>query len=132
MRFSITLLSILFLVVAWAPSVNAESNLSADEVRRLFSDKTVEGEVVRLKRRFKAYYSADGIFKGIKQQGEWKVTEEGQHCLRYGEKKEWSCGIVMAAEDGSFKKYLPAATPNEKNIHIVTFHKFTTGNTDGL
>ena len=132
MRSPAVLLSLLFLAVAWAPSVNAERNLSADEVRQLFSDKTVEGEVVRLKRRYKAYYSADGVFKGIRAHGEWKVTEDGQHCLRYGEKTVWSCGIIMAAEDGSFKKYLPAATPNEKNIHIVTFHKFTTGNTDGL
>ncbi|VAX08492.1 hypothetical protein MNBD_GAMMA26-2143 [hydrothermal vent metagenome] len=132
MRSPAALFSLLLLAVAWVSSANAERNLSANEVRILFSDKTVEGEVVRMKRRFKAYYSADGIFKGIKKQGEWKVTEEGQHCLRYGEKKKWSCGIVMAAEDGSFKKYLPAATPNERNIHIITFHKFTMGNVDGL
>ena len=131
-RSSTPLFYLPFLAVAWAPSVNAERNLSADEVRQLFSDKTVVGEVVRLKRRFTAYYSADGIFKNKKTKGEWKVTEEGQHCLRYGEKKMWSCGIISAAEDGSYKKYLPATTPKEKNIHIITFHKFTAGNTGVL
>lgn len=126
------LLPLLGAASGFAEQDDTTRTLSADEVTDLFADRTVVGEVVRLKRVFKAYYRADGVFKGIKKDGRWMVTDEGQHCLKYGKKTVWSCGRMVVTGEGIYQKLIPAPGQKGREIPIVSFRSFTPGNVDNL
>jgi len=126
------LASILCLLTSYSSVLVAEQSLSVDEIKALFTDMTVEGEVVEVTGlRFKGYYGADGAFRGKKSNGQWKVTEEGKHCVRYGD-KDWSCGVLISLGDGRYKKLKDIAGSQVITTHSVTFDTFTQGNPDGL
>ncbi|MCP3677989.1 MAG: hypothetical protein GY721_10495 [Deltaproteobacteria bacterium] len=102
-----------------------------EEIKSLFAGKTAEGVVAGWGFPFKGFYAADGTFRGSTKHGHWKVTSDARHCIKYGE-KGWSCGILVATEDGSYKKIGITGGPSGEKKHLVTFLKFVEGNPEGF
>jgi hypothetical protein len=124
----------------------AFGNLSAEEVRALFSGQTVNGEFREGSRKhvdpnsvntfyepFVTYFSADGSVRSIrggkKKTGKWRVDAKGNHCVQWTGKKEGCAPITK--EGHLYKKYM--IKPGGSRIKWVkTYNKFTAGNTDNL
>ena len=119
----------------------AFGNLSAKEVRTLFSGQTVEGEfreggmkyvepnmVSTFSEPFVMYFSTDGAVRGIrngkKKAGKWRVDGEGNHCVQWDGNREGCAPITR--EGRAYKKYMRKRGARIK--WVETFTVFTPGN----
>jgi hypothetical protein len=89
----------------------ADKTLTGDEVRALFSGKTVDYVHVTRGFRMSVYYADDG-----------SMNDKGELCIEYG--KGDRCRHIVE-EDGEYRKY---KEENGEKLHIVTYHTFTDGN----
>jgi len=114
-------------------SVNLPAGtLTADELRHLFSDKTVYSVTAVTKRESVSYYAPDGEFRqmrnGIRRTGRWRITENDRMCLQMESLPE-KCRIIV--KDGEqFKKYI--VKKNGRHQHSVSYVRFVDGNPLGL
>lgn len=95
----------LFTVAAAASAAQA---LNADQVKALFTNKTVEGRNEHQGFDYKAYYAADGTAqasnsKGRHVVGTWRVDEQGRHCVTWGNEPE-VCGVIVPAGHGTYQR----------------------------
>ena len=136
---------LLSLLAVPAATLSAFGNLSADEVRTLFSGQTVEGEfrggtekylepggVDVFAEPFVMYFSGEGAVRslrgGKKRKGTWRVDGKGNLCVQWKGKKE---GCAPVTREGSvYKKYMRRGGGRIKWVR--TFNKFTPGNTGNL
>lgn len=86
----------------------ADTKLNGDQVKQLISGNSVDGHSNAQGVDFKAYFAPDGSGtlqneKGRKFNGVWRITESGDHCSKWGDRKE-TCGQIMDAGDGSYKR----------------------------
>ena len=106
--------------------------LSADELLRLFSDKTVYSVTAVRKRESVSYYASSGellqMRNGVKRTGHWRVTANDRICLQMENLPE-KCRIVVK-EDGEYKKYI--VKKNGRHQHSVSYVEFRDGNPLGL
>lgn len=132
---------LLFLCVSGSHLL-AASNMSEDEVRKIFTGNTVEGErrdfedpgggftgkLINFPEEFVNYYTEDGAVKkkiGEKiTTGKWRVTNSGKLCAEWKGKKE-KCAPVY--KDGKIYKRV---TKNKKgrNLREYRYIKFIPGN----
>jgi hypothetical protein len=132
---------LLFLCVSGSHLL-AASNMSEDEVRKIFTGNTVEGErrdfedpgggftgkLINFPEEFVNYYAEDGAVKkkiGEKiTTGKWRVTNSGKLCAEWKGKKE-KCAPVY--KDGKIYKRV---TKNKKgrNLREYRYIKFIPGN----
>jgi hypothetical protein len=116
------------LLISGANAANVGHDLSAEEATKLFSGKTVEGYNVTLGYWFKDYFNPNGRIReihnnGSERQGKWRIDKRGQMCVQWIEGQEF-CYILV--EDG--KVYKEIMIRENERKHIVTFEKFTEGN----
>ena len=145
MKYGAALLALL-LQSALAIPLHAADPLSADEVRELFSGNTVEGELREgtdvhvepmglstFAEPFTTYFSADGTVRSLhgkkKPQGKWRVSESGDHCVRWKGKKKEACAPIIR-EGKVYRKYMKRRGGRIKWVESYT--KFTPGNPDNL
>ena len=124
----------------------AFGNLSAEEVRALFSGQTVEGEFREGSKKhidpsgintfyepFVMYFSADGAVRSIrgdaKKAGKWRVDEKGNHCVKWTGKKE---GCAPITKEGRVYKKYKRRGEGSRIKWVKTFTKFRPGNPDSL
>lgn len=124
----------------------AFGNLSAAEVRALFSGQTVDGEfregskkhidpsgVNTFSEPFVMYFSADGTVRsirgGVKKTGKWRVDAKGNHCVQWSGKKEGCAPITK--EGRVYKKYKTRGS-GSRIKWVKTFTRFRAGNPDEL
>ena len=105
----------------------AERILSGEEVRALFSGKTVDYRHLTLGFSLSVYYAADGSMRGMRDgnkstRGTWHVNDKGELCIEYG--KGDRCRHIVEM-DGEYRKY---KEQDGKQVHIVTYDRFTAGN----
>ena len=114
-KYSINVFLLLFLYFPGSHLL-ASSNLSADEVRKIFTGNTAEGErreyekpgggfsgkLIEFPEKFVSYYAEDGTLKQIigeqKKTGKWRVTDSGELCIE-GKGKEEKCAPVYKEGD---------------------------------
>jgi hypothetical protein len=124
----------------------AFGNLSADEVRILLTGNTAEGErregvkggqgtpgiVNMYAEKFTIFFAENGTVKRrVGEQhktGKWRVTDNGELCLRWKNKKE-KCAPVY--KDGKNYKRV-TIKPSGRVLWELTFISFTPGNEYGL
>ena len=133
-------------LTVFSGSLFAFGNLSADEVRALFSGKTVEGEFREGSKKnidpsgvntfyepFVMYFSAGGTVRsirgGIKKAGKWRVDEKANHCVKWAGKKE---GCAPITKEGSVYKKYKSRGGGSRIKWVKTFTKFRSGNPDDL
>ena len=120
---------ICFFIVFAVTSALAADDLSAAEVKKLFSGKTVEGINVNKGYSFKAYFDPKGTIRAAypfgTRQGKWSVNQKGRKCIRWKDKKKQSCNIIT--RDGEIYKEIKIKKNGDRK-HVATFKKFTDGN----
>jgi hypothetical protein len=144
-KYSINVFLLLFLYL-FSSHLLASSNMSADEVRNLFTGNTVEGErrefekpgrgftgkLINFAEKFVSYYAEDGTVKqqiGEQQKtGKWRVTESGELCTGW-EGKEEKCAPVY--KEGDIYKRV---TKNNKGRQLweIRYIRFIPGNENNL
>ncbi len=126
MRSAVILAGLLAAALGTNSLCAAEKTLTGDEVKALFSGKTVDYSHVTRGFRMSVFYEEDGSMRGMRDgntlRGSWRVNDKGELCIEYG--KGDRCRHIVE-KDGEYRKY---KEENGKKIHIVTYHTFTDGN----
>ena len=122
----------------------AGEELSATEITKLVSGKTVEGVSVKKKGKLKpytAYYSPEGTIKSKhwygkkqtskwrKRNGKWWIDDKDRICVKWKDQDKKKC-MVIEKEGEIYRQYRIKKDGNRK--HVATFKKFTDGNPDDL
>ncbi|MDZ7803654.1 hypothetical protein [Thiohalophilus sp.] len=120
-------LAILPLLMMLSPAVSAET-LNAEQVKTLFSDKTVEYRHEKLGFEFVVYHAPDGTLRGTRDgqlmsELQWSVNEHGELCIAYNRNQR--CYPIMR-DDGKYKKY--TVDDNGKRKILLTYRRFIDGN----
>jgi hypothetical protein len=106
--------------------------LTSPEVFALFNDMTVYSVTAIQLRESVSYYDPNGevrqLRKGIKRNGQWRVTDFGRICLQMEDLPE-KCRII-AREGGIYKKYI--VRKSGPHQHSVSYPEFRKGNPLGL
>lgn len=101
--------------------------LSASQVKKLFSGRTVESVTVNKGRTSLSYYNANGNLEqrrnGKIRYGKWRVTDTGRICLQMENLKE-KCRIIVN-KDGEYRKYI--VKKSGRHSHSVTYRNFMPG-----
>jgi len=103
--------------------------LTAKEVVKLFSDRTVETRTVVKKRESLTYYHPDGEVvqqrNGTTRHGFWRVRKDGRICLQMEELEE-KCRIIVRGLGGGYRKYI--VRKNGLHQPTVDYLNFVEGN----
>lgn len=126
MQKKLMLVCLLAVAMAFSGRAAAEKTLTGDEVKVLFSGKTVDYTHITTGSEMSVYYAEDGSMRGRrgdkKTAGSWHVNDKGELCIEYG--KGDRCRHIV--EDGGvYRKY---KEENGKQVPVVIYHKFTDGN----
>jgi hypothetical protein len=135
-RFS--LVSALLFGLAMQTGPARADDLSSEAVNTLLKDKTVFAWHEKGRFTFTSFFAADGTVKqltekGAKQNGTWLVESDGTLCVNWPTSGNSVCGKLQANSDGSYKRF--QVNPRNLmggNIHLVTFKRFESGNSQGL
>ena len=117
----------------------AGEELSATEITKLVSGKTVEGVSVKKGKLkpYTAYYSPEGTIQakhwyGKKQKSKWKkrngkwwMDNKGRICVKWENTDKKNC-LVIKKEGEIYRQY--RIEKNGSLTHVTTFKKFTDGN----
>ena len=106
----------------------ADEDLNADEVKALFSGKTVSWVHHKKGNTGTGYFAPDGKLTGLRNGKDkikygWTVNEEGELCIDKG--SETNCRVIEKSGDEIRKIKVK---PNGKRIHIMTYSDFVDGN----
>lgn len=130
--FKIT--SLLFGIIVFSGTAIAggdSTQLTGDEVTALFTDKTQHCDQVGKDKTCKTYNAADGRVTrimdadGVRRDGNWWVSDKGEYCLRWDEKKKDLCFTVFKQEDGSYHLF-------KKGKHKAIITKLLDGNSENM
>ena len=85
----------------------AAGPMSADAVKNLLANNTMNCTNLVKNKEFTNYFRDDGTVtkltsEGTKIQGKWRVTDDGQHCLDWGEHER--CNLVVDEGNGTYHK----------------------------
>lgn len=109
------------------PESTAPVRLSAEEVRELFVDKTVESFNLISGTTSFTYYAPNGSVDQErywqKRKGQWQVNEQGEICLAMAD-KPYSCRGVYREGRNYYKYRLDAQGQMEK---IIRYRQFIEG-----
>jgi len=102
--------------------------LNADQVKALFSDKTVEYQHEKLGFKFVVYHAPDGTLRGSRNgqpmsELQWSVNDKGELCISYNQHNR--CHPIRHA-DGAYQKY--TRDKNGETKILVTYRRFIDGN----
>jgi len=116
------------LLVLFSQTVMAGETLNAEQVRSLFSGKTVEYHHQMLNFDFVVYHAPDGSLRGTREgqpmsNMQWSVNDKGELCIAYHERNR--CHPIMK-QNGVYKKYTISKSGEIKIL--VTYRKFIDGN----
>jgi hypothetical protein len=120
-------------------SALAGEELSATEVTKLVSGKTVEGVSVKKGKLkpYTAYFNPDGTilakhwygkkqpFKWRKRNGKWRIDDKGRICVKWDNIDKKKC-FVIEKEGKIYRQY--EIEKNGSRKHVANFKKFTDGN----
>jgi len=102
--------------------------LNTEEVRTLFSGKTVKSVLDENGRVSLTYYNPNGelsqLRKGKKRVGLWRIRKDGRICLQF-EGKDERCRIIVK-EQYAYRKYIVKIDGNHRPI--ITYTIFRDGN----
>ncbi len=105
--------------------VFAEENLSAEQVKELFYDKTFDGHNETKNKTFKGYSSPDGkmFFKfksGKKKKKFSHIDDKGRHCVSKKKNKPGRCSYIVPMGNGVYHKIT-------MGVHTHTLKNFVDG-----
>lgn len=106
----------------------ADQRLTADEVRALISDSTVECFHHKKNFSYLVYFDPDGSVRGVSTDGRerratWSVTDDGYHCVHWSDKSGPICHGIFPNGDGTYKR-----KKRNKTNHGITMRSVVRGN----
>ncbi len=105
-----------------------QGTLSAAEVTKLFSGKSVESILDKNGRVSLTYYDPDGSLRqlqdGNRRSGVWRVREDGRICLDFAGERD-RCRIIVK-EGKDYVKYI--VKKDGQHERIITYRSFRDGN----
>ena len=109
-------------------SAVADEELNAEEVKALFSGKTVSWVQHKKGHTGTGYFAPDGKLTGLRNgtdkfQYGWSVNDDGHLCIE--KSSETNCRVIEKSGDEIRKIKVK---PNGKRIHIMTYSDFVDGN----
>ncbi|ORJ62180.1 hypothetical protein [Geothermobacter hydrogeniphilus] len=106
--------------------------LNSDQLRELFSNRTVDSITIARSRSTVSYYNPNGELRqrrnGKLRVGHWRITKKGRICLQIKGKKE-KCRAV-ARQNGQYVKFI--IKQNGQHQPVVRYIAFRDGNLLGL
>ena len=83
--------------------------MSADAVKKLLSSNTTYCKNLQKNKEYTNYYRDDGTViklspEGKKRLGKWRVSDNGRHCIDWGEKDGECCHPVFDQGNGTYIK----------------------------
>lgn len=95
------------LALIFSGSLFSAEPISADAVKRLLTNNTMNCKNLRKNKTFTNYYRDNGsvtklTLKGNKIQGKWRVTDDGKHCHDWGEEEH--CLSIIDKGNGTYQK----------------------------
>jgi hypothetical protein len=105
----------------------SQDQLDADQLKTLFSDKTVVGINHGAGNKLqKTYFSAGGTMiqiatNGETKRGSWRVNDSNQHCVTWAGASE-VCAVIVSRGDGTYQRLVGGKA-------AVTIQKVSAGNT---
>jgi hypothetical protein len=112
-------------VMSFSGPANAADELTAEEVKALFSDKTFDIHNVQKDKDLQAYDSPDGQhkvyipWKDKLSERKWWI-EDNMHCTSHPKRGD-SCKVIKQAGDGVYQGYTDG-------VHTHTLSNFRAGN----
>jgi len=110
------------IVASFLSSASAGEKLNKDEVRQLITGNTIEEVFVEKPWQNKIYFTTDGKFNRIDQNGnpdsgKWNFDPDGSLCL---ERKKRKCWYLEAAEEGVYHVISRRRGQHTKTWKVVT------------
>jgi hypothetical protein len=105
----------------------AAEPMSADAVKLLLTNNTMNCTNLEKREAFTNYFRSDGTVTklasdGIRTQGKWRVTDDGQHCMDWGEHERCNPivdegnGIYHKTEEGKSRAEFTVTTGNPNHL----------------
>ncbi len=121
-------ISVVLLSLLYALPVYAEEEVSGEELKKLLSGNTAEGQLIRWETSHKTYFDPSGDMRRVdgknnKEQGVWQVDKYGRLCI---EVKKERCRTVKKRSDGGYNVY------SRREELKYTFDKIVPGNPNNL
>jgi hypothetical protein len=97
------------LTLFYSSAVYSAEPMSADAVMNLLSNNTTYCKNLQKNKEYTNYYRDDGtVIKlspgGIKKLGRWRVSDNGRHCIDWGEEDGECCHPVIDQGNGTYRK----------------------------
>ena len=121
---------LVFFLVACAPTKTRvplpDGTLTADEVRALFSGKTVKSVTFSKGRVSDIYYGQGGELRQVRNDevraGTWKVKNNGRLCMKIAEGKK-RCRIIVRTGSNYVKYVVRNDGNHEPVVRYISFEK---------
>ena len=105
-----------------------ENRLRAEEIRLLFSERTVVSQNVKTGTISISYYEKNGRVRQLRdgslRTGKWRIRRNGQICMQMMSKKE-NCRVVKQNAENLYYKYRPGLFDSKP---VIAYHSFVSGN----
>jgi hypothetical protein len=108
-HMNMQLIVLSFSVLFVSSTVFSAEPMSADSVKSLLTNNTMNCKNLRKQEEFVNYYRDDGTVtkltsQGKIMQGKWRVTEDGKHCQDWGKEEGECCFPVVDKGNGIYQK----------------------------
>jgi len=97
------------LALLFSGALYSAEPMSADEVKNLLTNNTTYCKNLQKNKEFTNFYRDDGTVvklssAGKKKLGKWRVSDNGRHCVDWGEEDGECCHPVFDLGNGTYRK----------------------------
>jgi len=115
------------------PVEEKQQQLSTDELKTLFTDRTQHCDKIGKDDTCKTYNAPNGrVYRvmdkgGARKEGSWWITDDDEYCVRWDSKKKKKnlCFAVFKQADGTYDLF-------KKGKHKAKVRKFIDGNSENM
>ncbi len=117
-----------------AATAQAAQPIPKDKLAAMLTGKTADGMHHRKGFAYKIYFAPDGKLLRVKENGdqsggEWKIKDNGRHCVQFDHMYAFKCFYFRDGGDGSITKF--KVKDNGDTILLTTLKNFKDGNHTG-
>jgi hypothetical protein len=96
-----------FLVLFFSGQLPGDETMSAVAIRNMLANNTISCKNLQKNHESSVYFRDDGTATKLNHEAErvpgtWHVTDNGQHCVDWGEEER--CNAVVDMGDGTYQK----------------------------